>query len=261
VIEPSGQILFRILGPVEAWTGTDWATITAAKRRSLLATLLVHPGQPVSTDVLAEEVWPGGPPAKASNLLSVYVHHLRRLIGDGEGRVLVTRAPGYQVVLSRDELDADQFTRLVAVGRQALADGEPSRAVELLTEALALWRGRALADVPPTQLIAAEADRLEESRIEALELRAEANLACGRHAEVIPELRRLAVDLPLQEKLWALLIRALYGAGRQAEALEVYEAARTKIAEELGVDPGAELRQLYQQILNADGETTAIPLV
>jgi len=260
VIEPSGQILFRILGPVEAWTGTDWATITAAKRRSLLATLLVHPGQPVSTDVLAEEVWPSGPPAKASNLLSVYVHHLRRLIGDGEGRVLVTRAPGYQVVLSRGELDADQFTRLVAVGRQALADGEPSRAVELLTQALALWRGKALADVPATPLIEAETDRLEESRAEALELRAEANLACGRHTEVIPELRRLVVDLPLQEKLWALLIRALYGAGRQAEALEVYEAARRKIAEELGVDPGAELRQLYQQMLNADGEGTAIPL-
>ena len=260
MIEPSGQVLFRILGPVEAWTGTAWAKISAAKQRSVLATLLVHPGQPVSTDVLVEEVWPGRPPAKASNLLSVYVHHLRRLIGDAEGRVLVTRAPGYQVVLSRGELDADQFTRLAAVGRQALADGEPSRAVDLLTEALGLWRGKALADVPPTSLIAAEAGRLEESRAEALGLRAEANLACGRHAEVIPELRRLIADLPLQEKLWALLIRALYAAGRQAEALEVYEAARTKIADELGVDPGAELRQLYQQILNADGEAAVIPL-
>ncbi len=260
MIEPSGQVLFRILGPVEAWTGTDWATITAAKQRSLLATLLVHPGQPVSTDVLVEEVWPGRPPARASNLLSVYVHHLRKLIGDGEGRVLVTRAPGYQVVLSRGELDADQFTRLVAVGRQALTDGEPSRAAELLTAALALWRGQALADVPATPLIAAEAGRLEESRIEALELRAEARLACGRAAEVVSELRRLVADLPMREKLWALLIRALYGAGRQAEALEVYDEARTKIADELGVDPGAELRQLYQQILNADDEAAVIPL-
>jgi DNA-binding SARP family transcriptional activator len=260
VIEPSGQVLFRILGPVEAWTGTDWAEISAPKQRSLLATLLVHPGQPVSTDVLSEEVWPDGPPARAGNLLSVYVHHLRRLIGDGDGKVLVTRAPGYQVVLSRSELDADLFTRRVAVGRQVLADGEPSRAVELLTEALGLWRGQALADVPASALIAAEVGRLEESRVEALELRAEANLACGRPAEVVAGLRRLVADLPLREKLWALLIRALYGAGRQAEALEVYEAARTKIAEELGVDPGAELRQLYQQILNADGEAAAIPL-
>jgi DNA-binding SARP family transcriptional activator len=261
VIEPSGQVLFRILGPVEAWTGTGWAEISAPKQRSLLATLLVYPGQPVSTDVLSEEVWPDGPPARAANLLSVYVHHLRKLIGDGEGRVLVTRAPGYQVVLSVGELDVGQFTRRVAVGRQALADGEPSRAVELLTEALELWRGQALADVPATALIAAEAGRLEESRVEALELRAEASMACGRPAEAIPELRRLVADWPLREKLWALLMRALFGAGRQAEALEVYEAARTKIADELGVDPGAELRQLHQQILNADGEAAAIPLV
>ena len=96
MIEPSGQVLFRILGPVEAWTGTDWAKIGAPKQRSLLATLLVHPGQPVSTDLLSEEVWPDGPPARAANLLSVYVHHLRKLIGDGEGKVVVTRAPGYR---------------------------------------------------------------------------------------------------------------------------------------------------------------------
>jgi tetratricopeptide (TPR) repeat protein len=132
--------------------------------------------------------------------------------------------------------------------------------VELLDEAVGLWRGRALADVPATPLVAAEADRLEESRIEALELRAEASLACGRHAEVVPEMRRLLADNPLQEKLWALLIRALYGAGRQAEALEVYEQARNRIADELGVDPGAGLRQLYHQILNADDDQPGNPL-
>ena len=114
--------------------------------------------------------------------------------------------------------------------------------------------------MPATPLVAAEADRLEESRIEALELRAEASLACGRHAEVVPEVRRLLVDHPLQEKLWALLIRALYGAGRQAEALEVYEQARNRIADELGVDPGTELRQLYHQILNADDDQPVVPL-
>jgi DNA-binding SARP family transcriptional activator/Tfp pilus assembly protein PilF len=260
VIEPSGGVLFRILGPVEAWTGQDWAKITAAKQRSLLATLLVHAGQPVSTDVLAEEVWRGEPPAKPSSLLSVYMYHLRRLIGDTDGRVLSTRPPGYQVVLGRGGLDADQFTRLVAMGRQALADGAPSRAVDLLTEALDLWRGRALADVFPTQLIEAEARRLEESRVEALELRAEASLACGRNAEVIPELRRLLADQPMREKLWALLMRALYGAGRQAEALEVYDEARRKIADELGVDPGPELRQLHQQILDADSDQTLLIL-
>ena len=257
MIEPPGRVLFRVLGPVEAWTGGSWAEISAAKERSLLATLLLHPGQPVSVDLLVEEIWPDGPPARARNLIAVYVHNLRKLIGDPKGRVLVTRAPGYLVVPGRGGLDADQFTRMVAVGRQALADGEPRRALDLLTGALELWQGRALADVPATQLIAAEVRRLEELRVEALELRAEASVACGRPAEVISELRRLVTDEPLREKLWALLIRALYGAGRQAEALEVYDEARTKIAEELGVDPGAELRQLYQQILNADDEAGA----
>ena len=259
MIEPSGAALFRILGPLEVRTEEGWATIGAAKQRSVLATLLLRPGEPVSTDVLIDEVWPEKPPAKAANLVSVYVHHLRRRIGDADGKVVVTRAPGYQVVLGPGELDADQFAGLVAEGRQALAAGAPDRAVELLTMALGLWRGSALADVPTTSLVAAEADRLGQSRLEALELRAEASLACGRFAEVLPEVRRLLADHPLQEKLWALQIRALYGAGRQAEALEVYEQARNKIADELGVDPGAELRQLYHQILNAEEVQAVIP--
>ena len=260
MIEPSGAALFRILGPVEVWTGEGWASIGAGKQRSVLATLLLRPGQLVSLDALIEEVWPDKVPARAPNLVSVYVHHLRRLIGDTDGRVLVTRAPGYQVVLGPGDLDADRFAALVTDGRRALASGAPDRAVDLLTEAIGLWRGRALADVPATPLVAAEADRLEESRIEALELRAEANLACGRYAEVVPEVRRLLADHALREKLWALLMRALYGAGRQAEALEVYERARNSIADELGVDPGAELRLLYQQILNADDEQALLPL-
>lgn len=261
MIEPSGAAaLFRILGPVEVWTGQDWAKISAGKQRSVLATLLLRPGEVVSTDALIDQVWPDKPPARAANLVSVYVHHLRRLIGDAKGQVLVTRAPGYQVVPGPGELDADRFAALVGEGRQALASGAPDRAVDLLGQAIGLWRGRALADVPATPLVAAEADRLEESRIEALELRAEASLACGRHAEVVPEVRRLLADHPLREKLWALLIRALYGAGRQAEALEVYEQARNRISDELGVDPGAELRQLYHQILNADDDQPVMPL-
>ena len=260
MIEPSGAALFRILGPLEVRAGEGWTKIGAAKQRSVLATLLLRPGEPVSTDVLIDQVWPEKPPAKAANLLSVYVHHLRKRIGDAGGRVLVTRAPGYQLVLGPGELDADQFAGLVTEGRQALASGAPDRAVDLLTEALELWRGPALADVPATALVAAEADRLGQSRLEALELRAEASLACGRFAQVLPEVRRLLADHPLQEKLWALQMRALYGAGRQAEALEVYEQARNKIADELGVDPGAELRQLYHQILNADDDQPVIPL-
>jgi DNA-binding SARP family transcriptional activator len=259
VIAHSG-VRFRLLGPVEVWTGEGWATIGAAKRRAVLAALLVHRGEPVSTDTLIEELWPDEPPAKPTNLVSIHIYHLRKLMGDAEGTVLVTRAPGYQLVLAPGELDADRFATLVADGRRALEDGAPERAVELLGEALALWRGRALADVAGTALVAAEADRLEESRAGAEELYAEACLACGRCAELVPRLRRLLADHPLREKLWALLMRALCGAGRQAEALEMYEQARKTISEELGVDPGAELRQLYQQILDADGEQAVVSL-
>ena len=122
----------------------------------------------------------------------------------------------------------------------------------LLAEALALWRGRALADVPPSALVTAEADRLEESRLTALELRIEADLGCGLHAQLVPELRRLLSDQPLREGLWGLLIRALDGAGRHAEALAAYGQAREVIADELGVDPGPELQRLYQALLTAD---------
>jgi DNA-binding SARP family transcriptional activator/tetratricopeptide (TPR) repeat protein len=257
VIEPSGRPLFRILGPLEVWNGRDWAQVGAPKWRALLATLLLSPGRPVATGQLIDELWGEHPPAKASNLVSLYVYRLRRLIGDAGGRVLVTRAPGYQIMLSPGGLDAESFARLVAAGRSALAGDDPTRAADLLGAALDLWRGQALADVPATALVAAEADRLEESRVQALELRLEAGLGCGRHAEAAPEVRRLLADHPLREGLWGLLMRALSGAGRQAEALETYARAREVIADELGVDPGPGLQQLYQDILNADAASPA----
>ena len=252
MIEPPAGPAFRILGPLEVWNGREWAQVSAPKWRALLATLLLSPGQPVSTGQLIADLWGDAPPAKASNLVSVYVHRLRRLIGDADGSVLVTRAPGYQIMVPPDGLDAGRFARLAADGRAALAGGDPARAAELLGAALAEWRGPALADVPASPLVAAEADRLEESRIQALELRIEADVGCGRHDEVTPDLRRLLSGHPLREGLWGLLMRALYGAGRQAEALETYARAREVIADELGVDPGADLQQLYQDILNAD---------
>jgi len=248
----SGQGLFRILGPLEAWTGQGWTAVPGPKPRSLLAALLLQPGELVSTDVLINEVWPEWSPARAANLVSVYVHQIRKLIGDTDGRVLVTRAPGYQVTLRPGELDAHRFSELTEAGRNALGQGDPGRAADLLDEALSLWRGRPLADVPDIHGIIAETFRLEESRLAALELRAEARLARGEHAPAIPELRRLVADWPLRENLWALLIRALTGAGRQAEALEAYGKARTAIADELGVDPGSGLQTLYHEILTAD---------
>jgi DNA-binding SARP family transcriptional activator len=245
-------VRFRILGPLEVWTGQGWGGIGAPKWRALLAALLLNKGQAVSTDRLIAELWGDDPPDRAANLVSVYVLRLRRMLGDPEGRVLIRRAPGYQLLLEAGDLDAERFEALAGQGRRALAAGDPQRAAGVLAEALGLWRGRALADVPPTPLISAEAGRLEESRLAALELRFEADLGCGLPAELVPELRRLLVDQPLREGLWGLLIRALDASGRHAEALAAYGEARTVISEELGVDPGPELQRLYQAMLTAD---------
>jgi DNA-binding SARP family transcriptional activator/tetratricopeptide (TPR) repeat protein len=250
--ERGGIVRFRILGPLEVWSGQAWSGIGAPKWRALLATLLLNPGRAVSVDCLIDEVWGGEPPAKATNLIAVYVLRLRRLIGDPEGGVLVTRAPGYQILLERGDLDAAVFADLIMQGRQALAAGNAAGASAIFTEALGLFRGQALADVAPSELVTAEADRLEESRIVGLELRSAAEIECGRPAEVVTELRRLTADHPLRERLWSLLLRALDGAGRQAEALDAYERARTVIADQLGVDPGPELRQLHRQLLRGD---------
>jgi DNA-binding SARP family transcriptional activator len=245
-------VRFRILGPLEVWSGQAWSGISARKWRALLATLLLNPGQAVSTDRLIDEVWGEKPPARATNLVAVYVLKLRRAIGDPDGRVLVTRAPGYQLLLGPGDLDADLFAGLVTDGRQALAAGDADRASALLTDALGLYRGQPLADVPSSELVLAAAAHLEESRVIALSLRIGAEIECGRAAGVVAELRRLTTDYSLREELWALLMRALYAAGRQAEALAAYEQARKVIADQLGVDPGSELRRLHQQILDSD---------
>ena len=211
---------FRILGPLEVRSGDAWTPVGAPKWRTLLAVLLLSHGQVVSTERLVDELWGDEPPAKPANLVATYVHRLRGLIGDPEGRVLVTRSPGYRLAADGDEIDAVRFARLVAAGRGALADGAVARAVELLSEALGLFRGPPLADVPLSDLVATEANRLEESRVAALGLRIEAEIDNGDAAGTVAELRRLTTEHPLREELWALLMRALCAAGRQAEALE-----------------------------------------
>ena len=248
---------FRLLGPLEIQAGEDdWRGIGAPKWRAVLAALLINAGQIVPADVLINEVWPGTPPAKAGNLISIYVLRLRRLLGDTDSTLLVTRAPGYLLRLRPGDIDAQVFEALVGEGRRAYAAGEPERAAAQLAEALALWHGSPLADVPPTTLVETEAERLADLRLDAAELRIMAELACGSHAQVIPELRRLLADHSLRENLWLLLMRALDGAGRHAEALEAYGQARGVLAEELGVDPGAELRQCYAELLAKDDALT-----
>jgi DNA-binding SARP family transcriptional activator/tetratricopeptide (TPR) repeat protein len=246
------MVLFRILGSLEVRTREGWRGIGAPKWRALLGALLLRRGQVVPTDRLVGELWGDDVPPGARKLASGYVLRLRRLIDDPDGRVLVTRSGGYQLLAAHHDLDASQFEDLVTAGRKALVQDDAPQAAGHLAEALALWRGPALADVPPGPLVSAESDRLEELRLTALELRIEADRSCGRDTEVVAELRRLTAEHPLRERLWGELMRALHSSGRPAEALEVYAHAQEAIADELGADPGPDLQQLHQRILAGD---------
>ena len=249
---------FRILGPLEVLSPDGWTAVSAAKWRSLLACLLIRPGQLISTETLIDELWGDNPPSTANNLVSIYVHRLRKVIGDAEGKKLVYRAPGYLLRVSPGDLDLHDFESLTADGRAALSANEPGRAADLLAKALGLWRGPLLADVPPSPMLANQVSQSVEQWLEAVELRIGADLACGRAAQVVPELRGLVTEHPLREGLWALLMRALDAAGRHAEALGTYFQAKDALAEDLGVDPGAELQQLYRDLLAADASSAVI---
>jgi len=248
---------FRILGPLEVWTDGEWQPITAEKWRSLLACLLLRANQIVSTEVLVDELWGDGPPARAKNLISIYVLRLRRLLGDSDGRLLAYRSPGYILNLADGDLDTARFDALVADGRRALDEGDAVRAAALLSAGLSLWRGPFLGNVPPTPLMSSHAERATEHHLAAIELWAQAAVAADRHDEVITELRGLVGQYPMREGLWLVLMHALDGAGRRVEALEAYGQARTAISDELGVDPGADLRRLYAELLAADAAEAA----
>ncbi|MFC9620735.1 BTAD domain-containing putative transcriptional regulator [Streptomyces sp. NPDC056930] len=244
---------FRILGPLEVFDGTDWRGISATKPRTLLATLLVQRDVPVPTDRLGAELWGEREPKAAANLIQQYVMRLRRELGDRQGRLLVTRPPGYQMVLADEgDVDAAAFTRLGESGRAALAAGDAERAADLLAEALALWRGPVLADVPTGPLVEAEAARLAEQRLDVLQSRVEADLACGRHAALVPELRQSVREHPLREGLWGQLMLALYRSGRQAEALDAYREVHRLLAGELSIEPSAPLGDLQLRMLRGD---------
>jgi DNA-binding SARP family transcriptional activator len=248
---------FRVLGPLEVRSQEGWTGVSAPKWRSLLACLLPRPRQLVPAEVLIDELWGPSPPGKANNLLSIYVHRLRKVIGDPEGRMLVFRAPGYLLRTGPGDVDLEMFESLTGEGRSALAVGDHERAAALLAEALGLWRGPVLADVVPSPMLAAHAERAAELRLAAAEARIEADTACGRTSGAVAELRGLLADYPLRERLWALLIRALVEAGRRAEALDAYAQAQQVISDELGVDPGSELQAQYAELLAADASSSA----
>jgi DNA-binding SARP family transcriptional activator len=241
---------FGVLGPIRAASGAAIAVLPA-KERIALATLLLGNGQVISTSALIEALWDEDPPPGARNGLQGHIKQLRRLLGPSGGRI-ITKAPGYLIEVRPGELDLDRFTRLTDRAGSAATAGDWADAATLLNEALALWRGEPLSDVPSLILQRNEAPRLAELRAQALDGRIEADLRSGRHDEVTPELRQLVAAHPHRERSWGQLMLALYRGGRPGEALAAYQEARRILHEDLGVNPGRQLQELQQRILTAD---------
>jgi DNA-binding SARP family transcriptional activator len=240
---------FRLLGPVEVVGDDGPLLLGGPKQRALLALLLLHQNEALSRDQLTDSLWGERPPATAQKALQVYVSQLRKLI---EPERLETTATGYRLHLESGQLDVDRFEAVLGKARRALTEGHADDASRLFSEALSLWRGPALADLAYEPFAQPEISRLEELRVAAFEGRTEAELALGRQGELTGELQAVASEHPLREHLRWLLMLALYRSGRQAEALEVYQDARQVLVEELGIEPGRELRELEQAILRQD---------
>ena len=243
---------FLILGPLEVRDGDRVLPLGGHRQRALLGALLLHRGEVVAVDRLVDALWGERPPPTASTALQNGVSQLRKLLGP---EVVETRRPGYALRVDPERIDAVRAERLAA----AAAAAEPERRAALLREALALWRGPALADLELEAFAAAEARRLEERRSSLLEDRIEADLALGRHAEVTGELEALVARHPLRERLRALLMLALYRSGRQVEALQAFAEARGRLVEELGIEPGPELRQVHASILRQSAALSKVP--
>jgi DNA-binding SARP family transcriptional activator len=236
---------FRLLGPVEVSENDRAVALGGVRQRSVLAILLMRANELVTTDGLVDQIWGEAAPIHARKTIQVYVGRLRRLLGDTR---LVAHPGGYLLQVEPDELDMARFEQLTAEAARAT----PAVAARKLTDALALWRGPPLADLAYEGFAQAEIARLEEMRLAAHEDRITADLACGRHAQLVGELEALVARHPLRERLrWALML-ALYRSGRQAEALEAYRTARRELAEELGLEPSEQLRELEQAILRHD---------
>ncbi|TDC95296.1 alpha/beta fold hydrolase [Nonomuraea deserti] len=251
---------FNILGPIEVGTERAWLELGGRRTRAVLGLLLVRAGQVVPADRFAEELWPHLAVDRAIANLHVRVSELRRrLRAAGMAEGLVTRPPGYQLELGGHELDSVRFEKLLEQAVSALAADDASTARLRAVEALALWRGPVLADLGDVPFVAAEGSRLEELRLTAVEVRLEAELMNGRYGEMLGELAAMTAEHPLRERLWSLRIRALYGAGRQGEALAVYREVRRLLADELGLCPSRELRDLERRVLAQDLATRADP--
>ncbi len=255
-----------VLGPLIVRSEGAAVPVPAPKQRVILAALALRAGQAVSYDELAEIVWNGAPPDAARVAIRNYVKRLRHVLGPVAGRRILTRDPGYALDAGPDEVDALRFTAMCMKAGQAVRQVHEatrdqamgaSGTWDVLSEALGLWRGDPLVDVPSQMLVAAEVPPLDALRMQALEWRMDAGLAQGRHAELVGELTQLARDHPLRERFHAQLMLALYRCGRQAEALAAYQRTRRMLVDELGVEPGRELRDLQSWILDGDPRLAA----
>ena len=242
------QVEFRLLGRLEVEADGVDLTPARPKQRALLALLLLHEREVVATEDLVEGLWGPHPPETAQSALHGHISALRKRLGTER---IETRPPGYRLLLADgDELDIQRFERVAAASR---ADGASARSQKLL-EALTLFRGEPLSDFRSEEFAIREAARLEELRLAVVEEQIEADLELGRHVAVVPRLERLVADQPLRERPRAQLMLALYGAGRQADALQAFQDARRLFVDELGIDPGPALQRLERQILNHDPE-------
>src|SRR5579872_3314186 len=247
----TAEMAFGLLGPLSVSRQGRTIHVTAGRQRAVLAALLLSPGRVLGWDDLAEVLWGANPPSSARVAVQNYVMRLRRLLGDG-GTRLATWPGGYAIDVAPGELDLYRAEELMASAREATAAGAWDVAADRAGQALALWRGQPLADVPSETLSLREVPRLAEFRLRALELRIDADLHLGDHVQAIGELRQLTRAHPLRERLHELLVLALYREGRRAEALDAYQEARRILVEELGVEPRDELRELQRQVLASE---------
>lgn len=242
---------YRILGPLQILRDGVEVALSAPKVKAVALILLLNPNEVISADRLVDALWGDHPPDSARKLVQVYISQLRSALGAEE---IQTVGQGYRIRVTPMGLDAARFDRMRRDGRGALTSGNAELALALSRRALALWHGPALADVADEPYAAAEAARLDELRLECAEDELEAELALGRHEEVVPRLQRLSAEHPLRERLRERLALALYRCGRQSEALEVLAAGRRLLLDELGLEPGKGHRRLEQAILNQDSD-------
>lgn len=251
----NGKLVFQLLGPLSAHLNHQSVVPSAPKQRQILVLLALNAGRVVTTQTLVEELWGDQPPRSFAPTLQTYIFQLRAKLAtaarsrEWARRLLETRHAGYQLDGQLCETDVAEFDNLARAGRRAVDAGDPKASSELLGCALALWRGPAFVDVPAGRILRAEVRSLEENRLGVLERWIEADIALGRHADLLGELTMLVAKHPMHENFYALLMTAYYRSGRAGNALEAFRQIRTMLRSELGVEPGPRLQRLHRAIL------------